>query len=233
MGDTTMATILVVDPRPHFRNALADALRKWFTVHTAYDEPGALAAISCFDPQAVLCSLVQRDAITGLDVCRRARRLDSGRGAAMIVYGLSGDSTPNQERREMLERRSNVDLFLAERLTPEEVTARLLGVLLRLDAVASGVGIVDGRLTPALPAANDRVLSARREPTLADVSWSELLRADLNGSVMKELLRRGVTAADVSQYDSTAEIPWNELLRAPVKPKNLRRLFTKALKTGS
>jgi len=42
-----------------------------------------------------------------------------------------------------------------------------------------------------------------------------------------------VTAADVSQYDSTAEIPWNELLRAPVKPKNLRRLFTKALKTGS
>ncbi len=47
-----------------------------------------------------------------------------------------------------------------------------------------------------MPAASDRVLSARREPTLADVSW-------------------------------------NRLLRAPVRPKNLRRLFTKPLKTGA
>ena len=229
-----MATILVVDPRPHFRNALADALRNWFTVHTAYDEPGALAAISCFSPQAVLCSLVQRDEQSGLDVCRRGRRLDGGKGCAMIVYGLSGSSAPNAERKAMLERRSKVDLFLAERLSPEEVTGRLLGVLLRLDAVASGVGKVDARLEPLRAAgANDGVLSARRDPTLADVSWGDLLRRDVDGGVMKEVLRRGVTSADVSRYDSTAEIPWNELLRAPARPKNVRRLFSKALKTGS
>ena len=226
-----MATILVVDPRPHFRNALAEALRRWFSVHTAYDEPGALAAISCFSPQAVLCSLVQRESVTGLDICRRGRRLEGGRGCAMIVYGLAGDSAPNQERLTTIEKRNSVDMFIAERLSPDELRARVLGVLLRLDAVANGVGKVGGPATVC--GANEGVLSARRDPTLADVSWKELLQRDLDSGVMKEVLRRGVTPADVSAYDSTAEIPWNEMLRAPVKPKNLRRLFTKALKTGS
>ncbi len=229
-----MATILVVDPRPHFRNALADALRKWFTLHTAYDEPGALAAISCFAPDAILCSLVQRDDTNGLDICRRGRRMEAGKGCAMIVYGLSGDSSPNKERRELLERRNNVDLFLAERLTPEALSGRILGVLLRLDAVASGVGVVSRSSSPAgAPGANNPVMTARRDRTLAGVPWSELLTRDLNGSVMAEIMRRGVTPAEVSHYDSTAEIPWDELLRSPVKPRNLRRLFTKPLKTGS
>ncbi len=134
----------------------------------------------------------------------------------------------------MLESRNDDDLSLAERQTPEALTARILGMLLRLDAVTNGVGIFDGGLTPATErGANDRVLSARRDRTLAGVSWSELLSIDLNSSVMKEMLRRGVTPAEVSHYDSTAEIPWNEMLRAPVKPRNLRRLFTKSLKTGS
>lgn len=229
-----MATVLVVDPRPHFRNALAEALRRWFTVHTAYDEPGALAAISCFSPEAVLCSLVQRDEQSGLDICRSGRRMEAGKGCAMLVYGLAGSSVPNAERKAMLERRNHVDLFLAQRFTPEELTSRVLGVLLRLDAVASGVGMIDGRLGASVGhAANEGVLSARRDATLAGVSWGDLIRSDLNGGVMRELVRRGVTEADVSRYDSTAEIPWDEMLRAPVKPKNLRRLITKALKTGS
>ena len=224
-----MLTVLVVDPRAHFRNVLAEGLRRWFTVHTAYDEPSAFAAVSCFTPAAVLISLVQATETTGLDLARRARRLTGGKGSAIVVYGLAGDSAPSPERLRALERQSGVDLFLAERLEPDELRSRILGLLLRLDAVASGVGIAGaGR------AANEAgtALSARRVVHPADASWSSLLRHDLSGPVLKEILSRGVPVADVERYDSTAEIPWSELFRAPVTPNNLRRVVSKAIKAG-
>ena len=146
----------------------------------------------------------------------------------MIVYGLAGDSSPSAERRAALERQSGVDLFVAERLEPDELRSRVLGLLLRLDAVARGVGIAGA----GEQAANEPVISARRTVEPADASWSSLLRRDLDGPILKEILTRGVAVADVEGYDSTAEIPWAELFRAPVTPKNLRRVVTKAMKAG-
>lgn len=95
-----MARVLIVEPHPDVRDALAAVCETWrHEVATAADGPEALAIVAVFNPDAVVLDLGLRGGLDSVDVARRIRAIEGDR---VFIIALTG-WTPVGERAAVLE----------------------------------------------------------------------------------------------------------------------------------
>ena len=95
-----MARVLIVEPHPDVRDALAAVCETWrHDVATAADGPEALAIVAVFNPNVVVLDLGLRGGLDNVEVAHRIRAID---GDQVFIIALSG-WTPVGERAQVLE----------------------------------------------------------------------------------------------------------------------------------
>lgn len=95
-----MARVLIVEPHPDVRDALAAVCETWHhDVATAANGPEALAIVAVFNPEAVVLDLGLRGGLDNVEVADRIRDID---GEQVFIIALSG-WTPVDDRAKALE----------------------------------------------------------------------------------------------------------------------------------
>jgi DNA-binding response OmpR family regulator len=95
-----MARVLLVEPHPDVRDALAAVCETWrHDVATAADGPEALAIVAAFNPNVVVLDLGLRGGLDNVEVANRIRSVD---GDQVFIIALTG-WTPVGERAKVLE----------------------------------------------------------------------------------------------------------------------------------
>jgi|KBSSwiStaDraftv2_1062776.scaffolds.fasta_scaffold2043755_1 DNA-binding response OmpR family regulator len=95
-----MARVLLVEPHPDVRDALAAVCETWrHDVATATDGPEALAIVAVFNPKVVVLDLGFRGGLDNVEVANRIRSID---GDQVFIIALTG-WTPVGERAKVLE----------------------------------------------------------------------------------------------------------------------------------
>jgi DNA-binding response OmpR family regulator len=95
-----MARVLLVEPHPDVRDALAAVCETWrHDVATAADGPEALAIVAVFNPNVVVLDLGLRGGLDNVEVANRIRSIDDDQ---VFIIALTG-WTPVGERAKVLE----------------------------------------------------------------------------------------------------------------------------------
>jgi two-component system, OmpR family, alkaline phosphatase synthesis response regulator PhoP len=148
MKPTDMPNILIVDDEPRIAALARDYLEHaGFTVRTAGDGPGALAAVKRDRPDLVVLDL-GLPGLDGLDVTRRLRE-DPSTAALPIVMLTARDD----EIDKLLGLELGADDYLTKPFSPRELVARVRAVLRRSERAATTQGDVirAGDLTLDVP----------------------------------------------------------------------------------
>jgi two-component system OmpR family response regulator len=120
----TQTRVLVVDDEPNIARLLAMALRyEGFTVETAGDGRGALAAVRSFGPHLVVLDVMLPD-LDGFEV---ARRLRAAAEPVPVLFLTARDSVEDRVRGLTL----GGDDYLTKPFAIEELVARLRAILRR------------------------------------------------------------------------------------------------------
>ena len=116
--------ILVVDDEPNIVDVVTMALRyQGFTVESAADGHGALAAVSTFRPHLMLLDIMLPD-MEGFDV---AKRLGAERARLPIIFLTARDSTEDKVRGLTM----GGDDYVTKPFSLEELVARIRVILRR------------------------------------------------------------------------------------------------------
>lgn len=138
-----MKTVLLIDDDPGFRALVADWLgRNGWEVLQAGDGEEGLRTAQKHGPQIILCDLLMSP-VNGFQVCRSLRKLESTRGARIIITtGRDFES----DRRAALE--AGADEYLTKPIEPTELGAMLSRIADELDRSHAPVGAsaVDSRI---------------------------------------------------------------------------------------
>ena len=123
-----MKTILLVDDDSRITQVARDYLaHAGFTVRTAHDGPGALAAFRAERPDLVVLDL-GLPGLDGLDVTRTLRRASR---VPIIMLTARGDESDKLVGLEL-----GADDYMTKPFSPKELVARVRAVLRRSEAVA-------------------------------------------------------------------------------------------------
>jgi CheY-like chemotaxis protein len=210
-----MVSVLVIDPRPRFRDRLAVSLGNWFTVHTAGPVAEAVAVWARERPEAALASMVQAGEATGLELLGRLRRTSRGRDVIYIGYGRARGSATSAEAIDAACREYGLATWIVDANTPDDLQSQLLGQLLKLRTFDTA-----GRLPP---------LSGRRAPLALDPPPVLSARNPRPSSAQRI---RAIATHEIGLVDKTwtkDEPTWGQLLRSRASTKNLRRMVRKAM----
>ncbi|GAB5389826.1 MAG: response regulator transcription factor [Alphaproteobacteria bacterium] len=139
-----MTKILIADDDPGLRDILNYALRKQgWDVCEAHDGKAALAAFEQESPDLIVLDVMMPE-MDGVEVCRQIRRDDS---KVPIVFLSALD----EEIDRVLGLEMGGDDYITKPFSPRELTARIKGMLRRLDWVAEPgadhAPLTHGRLT--------------------------------------------------------------------------------------
>src|SRR5437588_2338022 len=129
VGQRTRAKVLVVEDEP----AIADVVSRYLQragYETAVAETGhdALGRAEAARPDVVVLDLMLPD-IDGLEVMRRLRRDDRGRGAIILL------TARGEESDRIVGLRLGADDYVVKPFSPAELVARVDAVLRRIDPV--------------------------------------------------------------------------------------------------
>ncbi len=207
-----MVAVLVIDPRKNYRDVLSDALGRWFTVYRAASLVEAAQAWSLHKPEAALASIVQTGDTHGLDLLARFRKGARGRSITLVAYGRPSGQSVSGDRLDQVCRSKGLDGWIAQTLEPQEMQAKVLGILLRLQTLDTHGDV--RTIRSSTDSAPTPVLSARRAPPP---------RVDR----IKDLAKTPIGMVDRSWQEE--EPSWGEMLRSPANIKNMRRMVRKAL----
>ncbi|NHA69549.1 response regulator transcription factor [Phycicoccus flavus] len=137
-GTTAARVVLVVEDEPTIHEAVADRLRaEGFTVVSAVDGPGAVAAFEEHDPDAVLLD-VMLPGFDGLEVCRRIQAV---RPVPVLMLTARDDETDL-----LVGLGVGADDYVTKPFSMREVVARLRALLRRVEraeALARTTGRMD------------------------------------------------------------------------------------------
>lgn len=209
-----MVAILVVDPRKRYREVLTEALGSWFTVYSASTLADAAQAWSLHRPEAALASIVQTGETHGLDLLARLRRGSRARDVTLIAYGRPGGKALSDEAVTRLRKSKGIDEWVAATLEPQDLQAKVLGLLLRLRTFDTHGQVPIAKEWLSVGEPERPVISARRAP-----------------EPRVERLRR-IISTPIGMEDKTwreQEPSWGQMLRSPANIKNIRRLVRKAV----
>ena len=163
-----MVAVLVIDPRKNYRDVLSDALGRWFTVYRAASLVEAAQAWSLHKPEAALASIVQTGDTHGLDLLARFRKGARGRSITLVAYGRPSGQSVSGDRLDQVCRSKGLDGWIAQTLEPQEMQAKVLGILLRLQTLDTHGDV--RTIRSSTDSAPPPVLSARRAPPRASTT---------------------------------------------------------------
>lgn len=122
--------ILVVDDEPNIVDVIAMALRfQGFTVESAGDGQGALAAVDSFRPHLIVLDVMLPD-MEGFEV---ARRLGAAQGAPPIIFLTARDAPEDKVRGLTI----GGDDYVTKPFSLEELVARIRNILRRTGLAAA------------------------------------------------------------------------------------------------
>lgn len=142
-GGAPGATVLVVEDEPIINQAISDRLRaEGFTVHQAYDGPGAVAAHVAHAPDVVVLD-VMLPGFDGLEVCRR---IQAERPTPVLMVTARDDETDI-----LVGLGVGADDYLTKPFRMRELVARVRALLRRVErarelAASPGVPVSVGSL---------------------------------------------------------------------------------------
>lgn len=167
-GGVTARRILVVDDEITIAESVAARLRaEGFTVETAHDGPGAVAAAETLEPDLVVLD-VMLPGFDGLEVCRR---IQAARPVPVLMLTARADETD-----QLIGLGVGADDYLTKPFSLRVLTARVHALLRRVDRAGAGDGarIVVGDLR--IDADQRRVWRAGVEAKLTPLEFDLLAR---------------------------------------------------------
>ncbi|MFJ1460424.1 response regulator [Nocardia sp. N2S4-5] len=167
-GGATARRILVVDDEITIAESVAARLRaEGFTVETAHDGPGAVAAAETLEPDLVVLD-VMLPGFDGLEVCRR---IQAARPVPVLMLTARADETD-----QLIGLGVGADDYLTKPFSLRVLTARVHALLRRVDRAGAGDGarIVVGDLR--IDADQRRVWRAGVEAKLTPLEFDLLAR---------------------------------------------------------
>ncbi|WP_280365301.1 response regulator transcription factor [Nocardia wallacei] len=167
-GGVTARRILVVDDEITIAESVAARLRaEGFTVETAHDGPGAVAAAETLEPDLVVLD-VMLPGFDGLEVCRR---IQAARPVPVLMLTARADETD-----QLIGLGVGAAGYLTKPVSLRVLTARVHALLRRVDRAGAGDGarIVVGDLR--IDADQRRVWRAGVEAKLTPLEFDLLAR---------------------------------------------------------
>ncbi|WP_280277022.1 response regulator transcription factor [Nocardia wallacei] len=167
-GGVTARRILVVDDEITIAESVAARLRaEGFTVETAHDGPGAVAAAETLEPDLVVLD-VMLPGFDGLEVCRR---IQAARPVPVLMLTARADETD-----QLIGLGVGADDYLTKPFSLRVLTARVHALLRRVERAGAGDGarIVVGDLR--IDADQRRVWRAGVEAKLTPLEFDLLAR---------------------------------------------------------